>query len=449
MPLPSTAPAQPAAPPSATSSGFAWYTVVILTACYTLSFIDRQILGLLVGPIKKDFGVSDTQIGLLTGLAFSLFYTFLGLPLGRIADTRNRRNLIGVSVLLWSLFTGCCSLARSFWSLIFTRIGVGFGEAGLSPAAYSLFADTFPKERLGVALSIFYMGVFLGQSLALLVGGTTVQAVSHMSSITLPLLGTIAPWRITFLIAAVPGIPFALLVFTLREPLRRGLLQAGGAAKLSARDTLRQVGMRWTSVAGICGGMICQAICNYGFMAWVPTFFARTYHWTPGQTGRALGLIIATFGCLGMYVGGRVSDRLLKKGIYDAPLRLGVPSAIGTAILFPLAFLSHSATWTIALICPALFCLALPMGTAVAALQMIFPNQVRGQVSAFYLFCLNLGGLSIGPLMPGLLDDHVFHSEAAIGTSLAITIGAGAILMLIAFASTQRPYRNHYRMLHP
>jgi len=449
VPLPSTAPAQPAAPPSATSSGFAWYTVVILTACYTLSFIDRQILGLLVGPIKKDFGVSDTQIGLLTGLAFSLFYTFLGLPLGRIADTRNRRNLIGVSVLLWSLFTGCCSLARSFWSLIFTRIGVGFGEAGLSPAAYSLFADTFPKERLGVALSIFYMGVFLGQSLALLVGGTTVQAVSHMSSITLPLLGTIAPWRITFLIAAVPGIPFALLVFTLREPLRRGLLQAGGAAKLSARDTLRQVGMRWTSVAGICGGMICQAICNYGFMAWVPTFFARTYHWTPGQTGRALGLIIATFGCLGMYVGGRVSDRWLKKGIYDAPLRLGVPSAIGTAILFPLAFLSHSATCTIALICPALFCLALPMGTAVAALQMIFPNQVRGQVSEFYLFCLNLGGLSIGPLMPGLLDDHVFHSEAAIGTSLAITIGAGAILMLIAFASTQRPYRNHYRMLHP
>jgi MFS family permease len=448
MPMtPKTAPA-PTAAPAKTSSAFAWYSLIVLTACYTLSFIDRQILGLLVAPIKKDFGVSDTQIGLLTGLAFSLFYTFLGLPLGRIADTRSRRNLIGVSVFLWSLFTGCCSLARSFWSLIFTRIGVGFGEAGLSPAAYSMFSDIFPKERLGVAMSIFYMGVFLGQSLALLVGGTTVQAVSHMSSITLPLLGTIAPWRITFLIAAAPGIPFALLVFTLREPLRRGLLQSGGENKLNAKETLRQVGMRWSSVAGICGGMICQAICNYGFMAWVPTFFARTYHWAPGQTGRALGLIIATFGCLGMYVGGRVSDRWLKRGIYDAPLRLGVPSAIGTGILFPLAFLAHNATWTLALICPALFCLALPMGTAVAALQMIFPNQVRGQVSAFYLFCLNLGGLSIGPLMPGVLNDYVFHSEAAIGTSLAITIGAGAVLMLIAFAATQRPYRNHYRLLH-
>jgi len=438
---------QPATPRE-TSSGAAWYVVIILTACYTLSFIDRQILGLLVGPIKKDLGLSDTGIGLLQGLAFSVFYTLLGLPLGRIADTRNRRNLIGVSVLLWSFFTGCCSLARSFWSLILTRIGVGFGEAGLSPAAYSMFADIFPKERLGVALSVFYMGVFLGQSLALLVGGTTVQAVSHMSSINLPLLGTMAPWRITFLIAAAPGIPFALLVYTLREPLRRGVLQGHGS-KLSPRDTLRQVGLRWTSVAGISGGMICQAICNYGFMAWVPTFFARTWHWAPGQTGRALGLIIATFGCLGMYVGGRVSDGLLKKGIYDAPLRLGVPSAIGTGILFPLAFLAHNATWTVALICPALFCLALPMGTAVAALQMIFPNQVRGQVSAFYLFCLNLGGLSLGPLMPGVLNDYVFHSEAAIGKSLAITIGTGAILMLVAFASTQRPYRNHYRMLHP
>jgi MFS family permease len=446
----SGATSQPASATPEISSGYAWYALVLLTACYTLSFIDRQILGLLVGPIKRDLHLSDTGIGLLQGLAFSLFYTFLGLPLGRIADTRNRRNLIGVSVFLWSLFTGCCSLARSFWSLVLTRIGVGFGEAGLSPAAYSMFADIFPKERLGVALSIFYMGVFLGQSLALLVGGTTVQAVSHMSSITLPLLGTMAPWRITFLIAAAPGIPFALLVFTLREPLRKGLFQAAGkASPLNPRETLRQVGVRWTSVAGISAGMICQAICNYGFMAWVPTFFARIHHWAPGETGRALGIIIAIFGCTGMYAGGRISDRWLKKGILDAPLRIGLPSAIGTAVFLPLAFLSHSATVSLALICPGLFFLALPMGTAAAALQMIFPNQVRGQVSAFYLFCLNLGGLSLGPLMPGVLNDYAFHSEAALGTSVAITIGAGALLMLIAFALTQRPYRTHYRLLHP
>lgn len=439
---------QPSGKPS---SAFAWYIVIILTACYTLSFIDRQILGLLVAPIKKDLGLSDTGIGLLTGLAFALFYTFLGLPLGRIADTRSRRNLIGISVLLWSFFTTMCSLARSFWSLVLTRVGVGFGEAGLSPAAYSMFSDLFPKERLGVVMSIYYMGVFLGQSLALLVGGTTVQAVSHMSSITLPILGTMAPWRITFLIAAAPGIPFALLVFTLREPLRRGMLQtsAGAASKLNPSETLKQVAMRWQSVLGICTGMICQALCNYGLMAWTPTYFLRIHHWSTGQTGRALGLIVAVFGCVGMLAGGRLSDVWLKKGMFDAPLRLGIPCAIGTAIFFPLAFFMHDPAWSVAMICPGLFFLALPMGTTAAALQLIFPNQVRGQVSALLLFSLNLGGLSLGPLMPGVLDDHVFHSEGAIGTSLAITIGVGAVLMLIAFAATLRPYREHYRMLNP
>lgn len=432
------------------SSLFAWYVVIVLTACYTLSFIDRQILSLLVGPIKKDLALSDTGIGLLQGLAFSLFYTFLGLPLGRIADTKNRRNLMGVSVLLWSFFTGMCSLARSFWSLVLTRVGVGFGEAGLSPAAYSMFSDMFSKDRLGVVMSTYYMGVFLGQSLALLVGGTTVQAVSHMQSITVPVLGTMAPWRLTFLIAAGPGIPFALLVFTLREPIRRGLLATGGGGtRLSGRETLAQVGKRWGSVIGINVGMICQAICNYGFMAWAPTYFSRIHHWMPAQTGRALGIIIATFGCAGMIVGGRISDVRMKKGIYDAPVRIGVPSAIGTAIFFPLAFFVHDPAWSIALICPALFFLALPMGTTAAALQLIFPNQVRAQVSAFYLFCLNLGGLSLGPLMPGVLNDYVFHNEMAIGTSLAITIGAGALLMLVAFSFTQRPYRDDYRMLHP
>ena len=435
--------------PEKPSPAFTWYVVIILTACYTLSFVDRQILGLLVGPIKKDLALSDTGIGLLTGLAFALFYTLLGLPLGRIADTKNRRNLIGVSVLLWSFFTSMCSLARSFWSLVLTRVGVGFGEAGLSPAAYSMFSDMFPKERLGVVMSIYYMGVFLGQSLALLVGGTTVQAVSHMQSITVPLLGTMAPWRITFLIAAAPGIPFALLVFTLREPLRRGLLQTNAGSQLTAAETMRQVAMRWQSVVGICLGMICQAFCNYGFMAWTPTFFLRIHHWNTGQTGRALGLIVAVFGCAGMLVGGRLSDVWLKKGMYDAPLRLGIPCAIGTAIFLPAAFVSSSPTVSMTLICAGLFFLALPMGTTAAALQFIFPNQVRAQVSALLLFSLNLGGLSLGPLMPGLLNDYVFHRESAIGTSLAISIGAGALLMLVAFAATLRPYSHHYRLLHP
>jgi MFS family permease len=149
------------------SLGYAWYVVLALTAIYMLSYMDRQILSLLVGPMKRDLGISDTRVGLLQGLAFGLFYTFMGLPLGRIADRRSRRGLIALGVVFWSFFTSLSSVARSFWLLFLTRMGVGVGEASLSPAAYSLIADYFPGERLGVAISVYYMGVFFGSSLSL------------------------------------------------------------------------------------------------------------------------------------------------------------------------------------------------------------------------------------------------------------------------------------------
>ena len=209
-----------------TSLRYAWYVVIVLTALYMLSFVDRTILSLLVGSIKRDLGISDTRIGLLQGLSFALFYTIMGLPLGRMADTRSRRNLIAAGVVVWSLFTSACSFAKSFWSLFFTRIGVGVGEAGLSPAAYSLISDYFPPDRLGVAISVYYMGVFLGSSLALLVGGVVVDTMARIHTVTLPLLGTIASWRVTFLIVGLPGLLCALLVYTIKEPLRLNMLRS-------------------------------------------------------------------------------------------------------------------------------------------------------------------------------------------------------------------------------
>src|SRR5580698_8597174 len=226
--------------------GYAWYVVIVLTALYMLSFVDRTILGLLVGSIKRDLGISDTRIGLLQGLSFALFYTVMGLPLGRLADTRSRRNLIAGGVVVWSLFTSACAIAKSFWSLFFTRIGVGVGEAGLSPAAYSLISDYFPPDKLGVAISVYYMGVFLGSSLALLVGGVVVDIMSRVHTVTLPLIGTIASWRVTFLVVGLPGLLFALLVYTIKEPLRRNMLKSaqGEVTRLSFTHSLGQMGMR-------------------------------------------------------------------------------------------------------------------------------------------------------------------------------------------------------------
>ncbi len=432
---------------------YAWYVVFALTAIYMLSYMDRVILSLLVTPMKRDLGISDTRVGLLQGLAFGLFYTLVGLPLGRIADTRNRRNLIAAGVVLWSIFTSACSLARSFWTLFLMRMGVGVGEASLSPAAYSLIADYFPRERLGVAISVFYMGVYIGTSVSLLVTGLIVDAIGHTPSIVVPLLGTMASWRITFLIVGLPGVLFALLAYTFREPPRRDVLRTregqatGFSAGLSFGVAVAEMKRRWKPLIGISIGAIFQAVPTYALISWTPTFLQRVHGWTPGQSGRGLAALLLTFGCLGMYAGGRLSDYWQKRGVREGPLRVGVVCAIGTALLLPPAFLLKQAEWGLFLMGPGIFFLSLAMGTSPAALQPIFPNQVRGQVSALYLFFLSLGGLSLGPLLPGLFNDHWFHNGQMIGSSLAITMGSAAVLMLVAFRATYSSYRTQYESM--
>jgi hypothetical protein len=186
---------------------------------------------------------------------------------------------------------------------------------------------------------------------------------------------------------------------------------------------------------------------TYALISWTPTFLQRVHGWTPGQSGRGLAILLLTFGCLGMYTGGRLSDHLQKDGVRDGPLRVGVMCAIGTLLLLPPAFLLKQAEWSLFLMGPGIFFLSLAMGTSPAALQPIFPNQVRGQVSALFLFFLSLGGLSLGPLLPGLLNDRLFHNPLSIGSSLAITIGSAAVLMLVAFRATYRAYRTEYEAM--
>jgi MFS family permease len=419
--------------------------------CYALSFVDRQILSLLVGPMKHDLAISDTRIGLLQGIAFAAFYSLMGLPLGRLADTRNRRNVIFVGVVLWSFLTGVCSAARSFWSLFLARMGVGVGEATLSPSAFSLISDYFPKEKLGAALSVYSMGIFIGSGLALVAGGSVVDAVTRMPAVTLPLLGSVAPWRFTFLIVGAPGLAIAPLLYTVREPMRRQLMRTsdGVAARLQIHEVVAELRTRWQSVLGISVGMVFQSMCTFAFVAWAPTFLQRTHGWSAGESGRALGLLVLVFGCLGMSAGGRLCDHWQEKGILEAPLRVGLVSAVATGILFAFAMTAKQAGWTLLLLAPGLFFLALPIGSSYAALQLIFPNQVRGQVSALFLLILSLGGPSLGPLLPGLLNDYVFRNEKMIGPSLAITISVASALMLIIFRAVYRPYRIDFERMHP
>jgi MFS family permease len=412
-----------------------------------LSFVDRTILGMMIGPIQAELGISDTEFGYLTGFAFTIFYVLLGIPLGRLADSWSRRNLVIAGILVWSFFTGVSSLTRNYAALFAARVGVGVGEASLSPSAYSMITDYFPNRKLGLAISVYNMGIFLGISAAFLLGGTVVDLVTRTPETVVPLLGAMASWRVTFLIVGAPGLLFALLMLTVMEPERRDPGGRASSGKLSVSQVWREISLRRASLIGISVGMIFQSSQVYALLTWATASFSRVHGWTPGQTGRPLALILLTFGCAGMYVGGVWSDRWLRKGVPEAPLKVGAIGGIGTLIFFAPALLMPSPVLALAFIAPGLFFTALPMGITIAALQRIFPNQVRGQVSAVFLFFLNLGGYPLGAIVPGLINDNFFETPARIATAVAMTIGVAAVSMILAFSLTARPYRSHYAML--
>ncbi len=272
-------------------SAYAWYVCAVLTLCYTLSYIDRQILGTVVGPIREAFTITDAQFSLLQGLGFAAFYTLLGLPLGRMVDRRNRRNLVVAGVVIWSLFTASCALASSYNMLFISRIGVGVGEATLGPAAISLLADYFPRNRLGLAASIFYIGNLAGVSLALMIGGAVRESVAD-SLVSVPLFGDLEGWRLIFLLLGIPGIMFAMLVFSIKEPERKGTLldSAGKILRPSIGEAFTAIKKRAHSVIGISLAFSMQAACNYGYASWVVEHFLRAYGWSAGQTTLYLGL---------------------------------------------------------------------------------------------------------------------------------------------------------------
>lgn len=416
----------------------AWTTVSILMVAYVLSFIDRQILNLLVGPIRRDLAISDTEMSLLMGLSFAMFYTVCGIPLGRLADTKSRRGLIAFGVLFWSAATAACGMARLYWQFLLCRIGVGVGEAALSPAAYSLIADSFPLERRATAISVYSMGVYLGSGLAFLLGGLVIKFASAQGDVMLPLLGEVRPWQLIFLGLGAAGVLFTLLMLAVKEPARRGA-GAGVAVPLSQvasyiRKNRRTVLCHNFGFAGL-------AFAGYGSAAWVPTFYIRTYGWDASHVGIVYGSIVAVFGCLGIVFGGRLADWMAKRGRTDANMRVGLYAAIA-AVPFVLGFpLMESAFWASVLMAPTVFCLSMPFGVAPAAIQEIMPNSMRGQASAIYLFVITLLGLGIGPTAVALVTDYVFADDNALRYSLLIVTLLAISSSIILLSKGLKPYR--------
>jgi MFS family permease len=416
----------------------AWTTVAILMVAYVLSFIDRQILNLLVGPIRRDLLISDTQMSLLMGLSFALFYTVCGIPLGRLADTRSRRGLIAIGILFWSAATAACGMARLYWQFLICRIGVGVGEAALSPAAYSLIADSFPAERRATAISVYSMGVYLGSGLAFLFGGLVIKLASAQGDVLLPIVGEVRPWQLIFLALGAAGVLFTLLMLAVKEPARRGV---GAGVVVPLADVGRYIRANKRTVLCHNFGFAGLAFAGYGSAAWVPTFFIRTYGWDAGQIGIVYGSIVAVFGCLGIVFGGRLADWMAKRGRSDANMRVGLYAAIGAApcvVAFPLM---DEALWAVLLMAPTVFCLSMPFGVAPAAIQEIMPNSMRGQASAIYLFVITLIGLGIGPTAVALVTDYVLADDQALRYSLLIVSSLAVFSSIALLNKGLQPYR--------
>lgn len=419
------------------AESYAWYVVAVLVLAYTVSYIDRTILTLMVKPIRETLGISDVQISLLHGLAFAIFYTVLGVPLGWLADRANRTKIIAVGIFVWSFMTALCGLARTFGQMFLARVGVGVGEAALSPAAYSMINDYFPPRRRTLALSIYSTGVYIGSGLALIVGGTVIAITPALN---IPGIGHLEPWQVVFLAVGLPGILVAALMLTVKEPKRRGLLK--GRAQPTIPETLAFVRARLGTYGLHFFGFSMLAMLWSGSAAWIPTFFARTFEWAPAQIGTAFGTVVGVLGTAGLCSGGAFADMLKGRGYTDGNVRVGIISGLALFPLGIIAPLMPSGNLALAVYAVFVFFSSLPFGAAAAALQEITPNQMRGQVSALYLFFINMAGIGIGPTLVAAITQYGFGDDADLRYSLSIMAGVTAILAALLLKLCLKPYRD-------
>ena len=411
--------------------------VLLLVAAYAIAFVDRQILTLLVEPVKRDLAITDTQFSLLSGLAFTFFYTVMGIPFAWLADRGSRRNLIVASVTFWSIATAACGMAGSFVSLFLARIGVGVGEAGLSPAAYSMIADSFPPEKRARPIGVYATGAILGVGLALIIGGAVVHWANSAPPVVLPVVGELKTWQLAFLVVSVPGPLLALLMWPLREPARheKALHVTGNPA--SFRTFLRERGWVFALLAM---GFSLIGVSIAAYLSWAPAFMMRVHGWSIARVGAVYGSILLVFSTSGILVGGWWVDRLAARGAKDAVLKVVVA---GAALALPFAIgapFAPTGEIAMGLIAAMSFAFGLTQGLPATALQVIAPNRVRARVMALYLLVGNIIAFTIGPTGVALISDYWLHDPAKIGVAIAVLSGVVVPLGLLAVIMARKPF---------
>ena len=411
------------------SSVRAWYTVFILFLAYTLSFIDRQIFAFLVDPIKASFDISDSMFALMSGFGFVIVYSLLGIPIGRLADSHNRRNIMALGITVWSVMTAYCGLASKYWQLFLGRFGVGVGEAALSPCAYSMITDNFPREKRSLPLNMYSAGILVGAGLANIFGGLATQAALEMGPQTLPVIGTVQAWQMAFLMVGIPGLLIALLVLTLKEPARHER-----RAEARFAETLKYIGQHKGTYITLIVGVSLFATSNYAIINWIPAYYNRNFGWSRGEFGGYFGTIIAVCGPIGLIASGILATKMLQAGVEAVFNKLMIAAEIVVLIGFVLLVAIHDPYWTMGCLVVVMLGLSFHVGLGPVALQSVTPNEMRGQVIALYFLILNITANGIFNQVVAAFTDFFFADPADVGKSVAVvgtTVTIVGIISLI------------------
>jgi MFS family permease len=417
----------------------AWAMTIVLLLFCIFAIVDRTVIAMLVDPIRKDLGISDTQIALLLGIAYAAAYAIGGLPMGWLVDKFPRRWLLFLAVSFWGLAEAACGLVTGFAGLFAARAAVGLFESPLHPASHSLIADSFPKRRLGFAMSVYSSGNLIGTGLALIIGGWIVQLLSQHTAYVLPVLGSLKPWQIAFVATGLPGLLLAVLILAFREPARAAHAAHEKGSWAELWSFIRRHWRVSIALSVAFGGM---NIVNGAMIKWQPAYLSRFFHMSPAEYGLKLGLVTAVAGVTGLLFSGWLVDRLFTRGRKDAHLTYYMWVIILTSPFVAWGMISSDVRLFFAGVLIAKFATVNFLGLAAAVIQLISPQRLRGRLSAiFFLMIIALLGTSLGPLVSALISDHLLHDHIRIGRAMAIMLGVFAPLAVIAILWGRKPLR--------
>ncbi|MEP6869626.1 MAG: MFS transporter, partial [Novosphingobium sp.] len=408
-----------------------WAVLTVLTIIFTVGFIDRQVINLLIQPIKHDFGLSDLKVSLLQGTAFIIAYLLASPFFGRWVDLTNRRNILLGCLVAWSGFTVLCGFATGFGGLFAARALVGLAEAGLTPACWSMLSDSFDEKRLARALSVYNIGPYIGGGLALLLGGVVLREAEGWDLSYVPRLSAAQPWQLTMMIVGFLGLVCAIPLLMIHEPIRRGLSRSDDDTVKRAIPVAEAFGTmrsRGRFYGCFFSGMALSVVPLYAFPAWIPALAVRQFHIPLAQVGLQYGLVTIVSGTVGVLVGpGLVAAMQRRFGFRDGNLRLGVITNLGVFASCILLFYRPSYPALLGISGIACFFYSMSAPPAGAALQIVTPNRMRGLATAIYLVVVGAAGLALSPVLVAFLTDRVFRDEVRVGDSLAIVCGVSAL----------------------